>query len=116
MQGRIIKKINYQKNLPAVGDSISHQKVCMASNIYMGSKQLEVPTGEKIYYACSEQCIRRLGTDSCRFAIDPVSHNKVDKALAIVSIDPERSGAIIYFESKETYRSYLQELKVTEQK
>jgi YHS domain-containing protein len=100
----------YQKSLPNLGDSIAHQKVCMASNIYLGGRQMEVPSDEKMYFACSEHCLQQLGIDSVHFAIDPVSHRKVDKALSIVTLHPDKSGKIIYFESDQTYNKYRQVL------
>lgn len=104
----------YQKSLPALGDSIGHQKVCMASDIYLGDKQIEVPSGTKKYFACSEHCVHQLAADSVRYSIDPVSHRQVDKALSIVTLHPDKTGKIIYFGSDETYRRYRQVLTESE--
>lgn len=96
----------YQKSLPALGDSIAHQQVCMASDIYLGGKQIEVSSGKKKYFACSEHCVHQLAIDSVHYAIDAVSHRKVDKALSIVTLHPDKTGKIIYFESNETFNKY----------
>lgn len=103
----------YQKSLPNLGDSIAHMKVCMASNMYIGGKQMEVPYGNKMYFACSQHCIHQLGIDSIRYTIDPVSERKVDKAISIVSLHPDKTGEIIYFESQHTYNKYLKALNDT---
>lgn len=96
----------YRKSLPALDDSIAHQKVCMASDIYLGGKQIEVPSGKKKYFACSEHCVHQLGIDSVHYAIDPVSHRKVDKALSIITLHPDKTGKIMYFESNGTFNKY----------
>ncbi len=103
----------YQKTLPNLGDSIAHMKVCMASNVYLGSRQIAVPSGDKKYFACSEHCVHQLGIDSIRYTIDPVSEQRVDKAMSIVTLNPDRTGAVIYFESKATYNKYLKALNDT---
>jgi YHS domain-containing protein len=109
----IVIEREYQKTLPNLGDSIAHMRVCMASNIYLGSKQIAVPSGGKIYFACSEQCVHQLGIDSIRYTIDPVSEQKVDKAMSIITLNPDKTGAVIYFESIDTYSRYLKALDNT---
>ncbi len=106
----VVMEDEFQKSLPNLGDSIAHMKVCMASNIYLGSKQIEVPSGGKMYFACSEHCVHQLGIDSTRYTIDPVSEQKVDKAMSIVTLRPDKTGEVMYFESKDTYNKYLKAL------
>ncbi len=109
----VVMENEYQKSLPNLGDSIEHMKVCMASNVYLGSKQIEVPSGDKLYFACSEHCVHQLGIDSVRYTIDPVSEKKVDKAMSIITLHPDKTGEIIYFESIDTYSRYLKALNDT---
>ncbi len=107
------KKTEYQKSLPQLGDSISHNKICMASDIFLGDKQIEVLQNSKMYFACSEHCVHQLGIDSIRYAIDPVNHHQIDKATSIVTLHPDNTGAVIYFESKDSYSKYLKALNDT---
>ncbi len=106
-------KTEYQKILPQLGDSISHNTICMASDIFLGDKQRVVIQNSKMYFACSELCEHQLGIDSVRYAIDPVNHHPVDKAMSIVTLHPDNTGAVIYFESKDTYSKYLKVLNDT---
>lgn len=107
------KKTEYQKSLPQLGDSISHKKICMASDIFLGVKQTEVMQNSRMYFACSEHCVHQLSIDSVRYAIDPVNHHQVDKAMSIVTLHPNKTGAVIYFESKDSYNKYLKVLNDT---
>ncbi|MEO7989290.1 MAG: hypothetical protein ABI663_07095 [Chryseolinea sp.] len=101
----------YQNRLPIVGDSISHERICMASDIYLEEQLIKVPSGNKMYYACSEHCVHQLSIDSVRFSIDPITRKKIDKAFAVVSLHPDKTGKIIYFESKASFEKYRQALK-----
>lgn len=81
------------------------EKVCMVNNEYMSKDQIPVPVGDKVYYGCCPACYGTLQSDeSSRNAIDPVSGNKVDKALAVIGAFPD--GKVIYFENIRTFESY----------
>ncbi len=99
---------SYKASLPAPGVSINHKLVCMVNNTYMGVDQIPVPLQEKTYYGCCDKCVRDLLTnETVRFAIDPYSKQKVDKALAFITMSQAKSGTILYFESEQNAKKYL---------
>lgn len=98
----------YQASLPAPGIAVEHKLVCMVNNMYMGVNQIPVVVQDKTYYGCCEKCVRDLNTDqSVRVAVDPYSHISVDKAQAFITMNPNKSGSILYFESEKNARKYL---------
>ena len=97
-------------DLPNEAELIDPASVCMATNVYMGANQMAHAHGGDTYYACSNHCIKRLTENSeDRYAIDPVSNNRVNKAAAIICAHPDRSGTIYYFESKENHLAFLEQ-------
>ena len=106
-------KDKYLASLPHLQDTIMHSKVCMVDDFFQGdSPSFPVFIDNKTYYGCSREVTTDLTTiDSFRFAIDPVSKQKVNKATAIITIHPDKDGKVIYFGSKETYDKYLSQLK-----
>lgn len=98
----------YQSSLPAPGVAVEHKLVCMVNNMYMGVDQIPVMVLDKTYYGCCPKCVRDLNSDeSTRIAVDPYSHVSVDKALSFITVNPDKSGAILYFESEENAKKYL---------
>lgn len=79
--------------------------VCMVNNTYMGKAQIPVEVDGKTYFGCCPMCKERLENEpDTRFAVDPVTGEKVDKATAVLAQDDE--GAVLYFASEQTLRSY----------
>lgn len=77
----------------------------MINNRRFEEKQIPVPIGDKTYYGCCQMCVRELNENpESRFAIDPVSGEKVNKAEAVIGALP--NGKIRYFESEETMRQF----------
>lgn len=98
----------YKASLPVPGKAVPHDLVCMVNNMYMGSQQIAVPVNEKTYYGCCQKCVKDLNSDeSTRFAVDPFSKKPVDKAVAFITIKPDKSGAVLYFESEQNAKNYL---------
>ncbi len=84
--------------------------VCMVNDRVMGVPQIPVEVDGKIYYGCCAGCVGTLKNDeSVRYAIDPVSGNRVDKADAYIVAGPQ--GLALYFETPENARQYLEKLK-----
>lgn len=99
----------YAASLPLPGTPIEHKLVCMVNNRYMGSDQIPVSIQNKTYYGCCDKCVKDLNTDeSVRFAIDPLTKSKVDKALAFITMSPKEAGNVLYFESEQAAKKYLQ--------
>ncbi|MBN8577906.1 MAG: hypothetical protein J0L66_13260 [Cytophagales bacterium] len=101
-------KQQYQSSLPVPGTAVDHKLVCMVNNTYMGVDQIPVVVLDKTYYGCCPKCVRDLNTDeSVRSAVDPYSHVPVDKARAFITVSPDKSGSILYFESEQNAKNYL---------
>ena len=82
-----------------IGDQVPANLVCMVNDMYMEKEQLKVLFEGKRYYGCCEMCRERIPKDpEVRYAIDPYTRKKVDKAKAyIVLINDD--GEVGYFES-----------------
>jgi YHS domain-containing protein len=77
--------------------------VCMVNDRYMGSAQIPVVVDGKTYYGCCKMCEKRLHEEpAVRSATDPVSHELVDKALAILAQD--RTGNVFYFSNESSLK------------
>ena len=86
---------------------VDHINVCMTNNKDMGKEQLPIKVEGKTYYGCCKMCVGNLTNNAeARHAVDPVSGNKVDKALAFLGALP--NGNILYFENEENFNSYTE--------
>jgi YHS domain-containing protein len=103
-----IKEVN-EASLPGIVELIEPNKVCMYSDAFMnGNAQIVVPNIDGVYYACSHQCIAALqSNEGERYAIDPVSKNRINKAKAFICLYPDKSGKVCYFESKENHQTFI---------
>ena len=89
------------------GDIVPHDQVCMVNNAYMGKKQLEVKHDGKTYYGCCENCKLRIPQEeNARMAYDPISHQLIDKATAIIAIS-DKNDNVVYFENKANYEAFF---------
>ena len=80
-------------------------EVCMMNDRYMGGEQMPIEIDGKTYYGCCAGCQARLEHDEeTRYAIDPVSGARVDKATAIIGRGEK--NRVYYFENIENYASY----------
>lgn len=93
-------------NNPKRGDVVPNNLVCMVNDAYMGKKQIEVPYEGKMYYGCCNMCKERIPKDAkVRYAIDPYTLKKVDKATAYIVLIGDQ-GEVAYFENEANYRSF----------
>lgn len=77
----------------------------MVTDRLMRAPQIPVSVGGRTYYGCCDGCKKRLATDaSVRSATDPITGRAVDKASAVTASDA--SGAVLYFESEASFRTY----------
>lgn len=84
---------------------VDHKYVCMITNQRYDKEQIPTSVEGKTYYGCCEMCKAKLQNDSnTRFAVDPVSGNVVDKALAVIGAVPD--GKVYYFENEENLKSF----------
>ena len=98
------KKAVMDNKVAASIESIPTKQVCMINDAFMGKDQIPVPVNNKVYYGCCEGCVDKLtNMPETRYAIDPFSGEKVDKADAFIAMNPNSGGSVSYFESKENY-------------
>ncbi|WP_268230653.1 hypothetical protein [Sphingobacterium sp. UT-1RO-CII-1] len=96
------------KASPQKGDQVPNNLVCMVNDAYMGKEQIEVTVDGKMYYGCCDMCKERIPKDaSVRYAIDPHTMQKVDKATAYI-VMIAKGGEVAYFESKSSYEAFRQ--------
>ena len=93
---------------PVSGRIIDPSIVCMVNNTYMGSYQIPVEIDDEVYYGCCKGCVTTLKTKpESRFSVDPLTNEKVDKANALITLDPHKKGMVLYFSNEENVRSYF---------
>ena len=64
-----------------------------------------------MYYGCCEMCKERIPTDeTVRYALDPQTLSKVDKANAYIVLIGD-NDEVAYFENESNYKSFLKENK-----
>jgi YHS domain-containing protein len=81
------------------------KQVCMVNNQFMGKDQIPVEVEGRTYYGCCEMCKERLAKDqSVRYSTDPVSGARVDKATAVIGVQP--NGSVLYFENEANLQEY----------
>ncbi len=85
---------------------VDNKKVCMVTDMVFPRDQIPIQVGSKTYYGCCENCKNTLGKDEkVRFAIDPVSGKKVDKATAVIAAGPD--GSVTYFENDANFEKFV---------
>lgn len=84
---------------------VEPKNVCMINNASMANEQIPVEIDGKTYYGCCPMCKERLEKDeTSRYAIDPVSGKKVDKAKAVIGALP--GAKVLYFENIENLEKF----------
>ena len=84
---------------------VQAKNVCMINDRSMANEQIPVEVDGKTYYGCCPMCKERLAKDEAsRYAIDPVSGKKVDKAKAVIGALP--GAAVLYFENEANLQRY----------
>jgi len=84
---------------------VESKNVCMINDRSMANEQIPVEVDGKTYFGCCPMCKERLVKDEAsRFAVDPVSGKRVDKAKAVIGALP--GARVLYFESKESLERY----------
>jgi YHS domain-containing protein len=77
----------------------------MINEQYMEKDQIAVEIEDRTYYGCCAMCVERLNKDEkSRYAIDPHSGKKVDKALAVIAADEDFN--VFYFENEKNLDAY----------
>ena len=84
---------------------VESKQVCMINEQYMEKDQIAVEIDGRTYYGCCAMCVDRLNADEkSRYAVDPHSGKKVDKALAVIAADEDFN--VFYFENEKNLDAY----------
>jgi YHS domain-containing protein len=84
---------------------VASHEVCMVNDTFFGRDQIPVEVGGQTYYGCCEGCKQRLAEDEAiRYATDPATGERVDKATATIAARPD--GSVLYFASEENLAKY----------
>ncbi len=107
MSGSLLASVNAQteqsKDTSLV--QVETKYVCMINNQKFDKEQIAIEVQGQTYYGCCEMCKEKLKKDKAsRWATDPVSGKKVDKAKAVIGVDTE--GKAFYFESAENLKKF----------
>lgn len=86
--------------------------VCMVNNTMMSKPQIPIKVENNTYFGCCMGCVKSIQDNtidpstglSVRYAIDPVTNNKVDKATAVIGV--LSNGKALYFENEENLNKY----------
>ena len=89
---------------------VPNEKVCMVNDRFMGIKQIPIEVEGITYYGCCENCVKKLqeNISGVRYAKDPVSGEKVDKASAVI-VKNNKDGMVQYFESEASANEYIKQ-------
>ncbi|MBA5791156.1 hypothetical protein H1R17_00565 [Flavobacterium sp. xlx-214] len=100
------KEISQNTN-PKKGTHVASNLVCMVNDAYMGKEQIEVVFEGKKYYGCCNMCKEKIPKEEkVRYAVDPFSLKKIDKANAYIVVIGD-NGEVAYFENENSYKSFL---------
>lgn len=89
------------------GQRVPNDKVCMVNDAFMGKEQIEVPLDGKMYYGCCNMCKERIPKDEkVRYAVDPLTGGKVDKASSYIVL-VGNNGEVAYFADEKNYQNFL---------
>ena len=85
---------------------VESKQVCMINEQYMKKDQIPVEVEGRTYYGCCAMCVEKLNkSESSRFAVDPHSGKKVDKALAVIAADDDSN--VYYFENEKNLDAWI---------
>jgi YHS domain-containing protein len=85
----------------------------MINNQKFDKEQIAVAVEGQTYYGCCEMCKEKLKKDKAsRWATDPVSGKKVDKAKAVIGVNAE--GKAFYFGNAENLKKFKGEASHSE--
>lgn len=86
-------------------EQVNPKYICMINNTLFKKEQIPVPIDGITYYGCCQMCVKKLNENpESRFAIDPVSGNRVNKAEAVVGATPH--STVYYFESMANLKKF----------
>jgi len=108
-----IPAIKYQSNQNSLNELYNQElavnKVCMAGDEIKFKVINPVKIEGKTYWVCCNKCETRLkkNLNDVRYATDPFSKEKINKADAVVVQNPTKKGRVLFFESITNYEKYI---------
>ena len=91
---------------------ISHNLVCSSGNQIKFGSLMPLEIKDKTYWICCDQCKARLLYNvNTRYAVDPFSKNRINKADAVIIQNPKSKGMVLYFESMDNFLKYKETQK-----
>ena len=90
---------------------VANEEVCMRNNSYRAELIPSISIENRSYYGCCESCTDYIQKHpEERYAVDPTSETKVDKALAYILHPTENEiTEVYYFASKENAKVFINE-------
>lgn len=108
-----LAKAQSEKSKETPLTQVETKYVCMINNQKFDKEQIAVEVEGQTYYGCCEMCKEKLKNDKAsRWATDPVSGKKVDKAKAVIGVNAE--GKAFYFENVDNLKKYKADSNTTE--
>ncbi len=110
-----IPALKYQSNQNSLNELYNQElavnKVCMAGDEIKFEVIHPVKIEGKTYWACCHKCEARLNKNlnDVRYATDPFSMEKINKADAVVVQNPTKKGRVLFFETYNNYEKYIAE-------
>ena len=94
-----------EKAVDASLDKVENRFVCMITDKVFEEEQIPVTVNGIKYYGCCNMCVEKLNTQvESRYAIDPISQKRINKAKAVIGADSDNN--IYYFESLENLKQF----------
>lgn len=96
-----------------VGIEIPDSMVCMVNGEIKNKAITSVEVMGKTYYGCCGNCISKLkgNLNNSLYSMDPVTGKRIDKADAYIRINPKNKKQAAFFESIDTYNSYIKTIQ-----
>jgi hypothetical protein len=110
-----VPAIKYQSNQNSLNELYNQElainKVCMAGNEIKFKVINPVKIEGKTYWACCNKCEAKLNNNlnDIRYATDPFSKEKINKADAVVVQNPIKKGRVLFFKTYNNFEKYLSE-------
>ncbi|WP_421917892.1 TRASH domain-containing protein [Marinifilum sp.] len=92
-----------------IGKNIPLNKVCMVRGDIKAKDTHMLRIGDKVYFGCCQKCLSKLknNVNNVQYASDPATGKMINKAEALIKLNPINSNKVLFFESQETYDQYL---------
>lgn len=97
------------------GPEVQQNIVCMAGDNMKVHETTKVMVNGKIFYTCSAHCadILKRKFHEIGFSKDTVTGKTICKSDALIGLENRHRTHVLYFESKESFKKYYQNLKRT---